>query len=148
MAVRGHGVVRKVSAHYRLQPRALFGDGAVPTTLEFLSDPLELRPHPLRRGPPHQQESPTAASSRTDVREAEEVERLRRPSEALIPSILGGEPAKLDQAGLLGVQLQGELEQALAEFYEELLLPGALVDGVTHRLADGHQRRGATTPVA
>ncbi len=29
-----------------------------------------------------------------------------------------------------------------------MLLPGTLVDGVVHRLADGHQRRGAMTPVA
>jgi len=52
------------------------------------------------------------------VREAQEVERLR-PSEATRPPIPDGMPSELDQACLLGVQLQAELREPLAQVGQE-----------------------------
>jgi hypothetical protein len=52
------------------------------------------------------------------VREAEEVERLRFP-EAPCPSILGGVPTELDQAGLIRVQFQPERREPLAKLDTE-----------------------------
>src|SRR6266542_3397330 len=50
---------------------------------------------------------------RANVREAKEVERLRLAEAARLPS-LGGEPSELDQARLLGRQLQTELRDPVA----------------------------------
>jgi hypothetical protein len=54
------------------------------------------------------------------VREAQERERLRL-AEAPLLSSLGGEPAELDQARLLGGQLQAELRKSVAKLGEEPL---------------------------
>ena len=51
---------------------------------------------------------------RTDVREPEEVERLRLPETPGRP-VRGGEAPELDQPGLVGVQLQAELRESLAK---------------------------------
>jgi len=52
------------------------------------------------------------------VREAEEVEGRRLP---VAPAVVirGGEPPELDQPGLLGVQLQAEPRESLAQLVQE-----------------------------
>ena len=55
-----------------------------------------------------------------DVREAEELERLRL-AEATRPAIAGGEPPELDQPRLLGVQFQAELREPVAQVSPEPL---------------------------
>lgn len=55
---------------------------------------------------------------RADVREAEEGERLRLAETSLLTS-LGGKPTELDQPRLLGVQLQEELREPVAQLLVE-----------------------------
>ena len=50
----------------------------------------------------------------------QEGERFRLPEPPLLP-VPGCIPAELDKAGLVGVQLQGELREPVAEVAEELL---------------------------
>ncbi|MHB1598746.1 MAG: hypothetical protein ACYCXY_07620 [Acidimicrobiales bacterium] len=57
----------------------------------------------------------------------EERERLG-PAEVVSPAVLDGEPPELDQAGLLGVQLQVELGQALHQVLVELLGVGTILE--------------------
>ena len=70
-------------------------------------------------GDPLELETP-APGLPADVREAQEVERLRLPEATRLPS-LGGEPPELDQPRLVGVQLQAELREPLAKISEEPL---------------------------
>ncbi len=52
------------------------------------------------------------------MREAKKLERLRLAETPLFP-LLGSEPPKPDQPGLLGVQLQRELRESLAKISPE-----------------------------
>ena len=54
------------------------------------------------------------------MREAQELERLRLAETPLLP-LLGGEPPELDQARLLGIQLQAELREPVAKVRPEPL---------------------------
>jgi hypothetical protein len=54
------------------------------------------------------------------VREAEEVERFGLPEATSLTSV-GGEPSELDQARLLGRQLQVELRESFAQVGKEPL---------------------------
>ena len=54
------------------------------------------------------------------MREAQVIERLGLP-EATLCSITGGEPPELDEARLVGMQLQGERREPFAKIMEELL---------------------------
>src|SRR6266542_1188348 len=128
--VARHGVVGEVSSHHTGQPGALLRDGPMPACLELVFDLLELGPHPLgdRDAP---EPEPPAPGLPADVREAQEVERLRL-SEPVRLAVRGGEPPELDQASLVGMQLQGELREPLAKVVEELL-------GVTSMLEPNHE---------
>src|SRR2546423_1926078 len=86
---------------------------------QLVLDLLQLGPHPLRDRDPLERVAP-APGLPADVREAEELERLR-PTEAPRRPVLGGEPPKLDQPRLLGLQLQPELRQSLAQLRLEPL---------------------------
>ena len=57
---------------------------------------------------------------RTDVRETQELERLRLPVAAALP-VAGGEPPELDQPRLVRMQLQAELREPVAQIGEEPL---------------------------
>src|SRR2546428_605784 len=84
---------------------------------QLVLDLCQLRPHPFRdRDTPHP-EAPVP-HLRADVREAEEVERLRFPGAPLLP-VRGGEPPELDQPRLAGMQLQPELREPLAQVVQE-----------------------------
>ena len=68
-----HGVVGHVPAHHAGQPAALHWDGLMHALPELAVDRLQLRPHPFRdRDPP-------VPGLPADVREAQEIERLRLP---------------------------------------------------------------------
>ena len=84
----------------------------MPTPRQLLLDLAQLRPHPPRVGDALERET-SAPVLRADVREAEEVERLRLAEAAHLPSF-GGEPSELDQARLLGRQLQTKLRDPVA----------------------------------
>jgi hypothetical protein len=113
------GVVGEVPSHDACQPLSLHWDGLVPTSLQFGLDLFELRRHSLRAGDAFQHE-PSALRLRTDMREAEELERLRL-AETTCCSITGGEPSELDQTCLVWVQLQIELRKPLTKVPEEPL---------------------------
>jgi hypothetical protein len=74
---------------------------------------LQLRPHPFRdRDPPDPE--PAVPGLRADVREAQEIERLRLTQAPGCP-FRGGEPPELDQPGLARVLFQPELREPLPE---------------------------------
>src|SRR6266516_6229662 len=102
----------------------------MPACLELVFDLPELGPHPLcdRDAP---QREPPAPGLPADVREAQEVKRLRL-SGSVRSAVRGGEPPELDQASLAGMQLQGELREPAAKIVEELL-------GVTLMLEPDHE---------
>ena len=113
-SVQRHAVVLDVPAHDRPQIGAQLRDGAVHAL-------PQLRLH----GPAAWPAAAVASSAaRTvncplprlpaDVREAEEVEGLRLPLAARLP-VSARKAAELDQARLLGVQLQAEPREALAQ---------------------------------
>src|SRR6266487_7043453 len=102
-----------MSSHHACQPPRLVGDGQMPAPLKLVFDLLELGLQPLRDGVTPEPETP-ASPLPADVREAQEVERLRLPQSPRRSS-LGSEPPELDQPGLVGMQLQPELRQPLAK---------------------------------
>ena len=104
-AVVGHGVVVEVSSHDAGEPASLFGDREMPRRISSVLTSLQLRPHPLLARDPLQLE-PSALGLRADVREAEELERLRL-AEATRLTVAGGEPSELDQPRLLRLSAPG-----------------------------------------
>src|SRR5919106_2165744 len=119
VAVARHRVVVAVAVHDAGEPAPLVGDREMPPSHQLGLDFAELGSHPLLAGDALEREA-SAPGLRADVREAEELERLRLPESSLLTS-LGGEPAELDQPRLLRVQLQRELREALAKVREEAL---------------------------
>jgi hypothetical protein len=89
----------------------------MPAPLQFGLHLVQLLPHPLPHGPPHNEELPRPGLP-ADMREAQEVEALRL---SLTPLLSVGRciAPKLEDAGLVGVQLQRELPQPLAELSQE-----------------------------
>src|SRR5208337_1416601 len=111
--------VGHVPAHHAGQPAALLRYGLVHAPPELVVDRFQLGPHPFRDRDPLQPEPPVPCL-RADVREAQEVERLRL---ALTPGcpVPGGLPPELDQPGLIRVQLQPELREPAAKLVPEPL---------------------------
>jgi hypothetical protein len=62
---------------------------------------VQLSPHPLPHGPPHNEKLPRPGL-RADMREAQEVEALRLPQSRFV-SIGRREASKLQDTGFLGV---------------------------------------------
>src|SRR6266852_714214 len=84
LAVAGHGVVSAVPSHHAAQPPPLLRDRLMHALPQLVLDLCQLRPHPFRdRDTPHP-EAPVP-HLRANVREAEEVERLRFPGAPLLP---------------------------------------------------------------
>src|SRR5450755_1461454 len=74
--VGGHRVIRKVPLHHLTQPRTLLRDRVVPDLMQLLLDAAQRQLHPIATGRALKRElSPPSAAA--DVREPEEVERLR-----------------------------------------------------------------------
>ncbi len=128
-AVAGHGVVGEVPSHHACQPAPLLRDGEMPASQALVFDLGQLRPHPFRDRLTRQPEPPGAGLP-ADVREAEEVERLRLAQTPTSP-VDGGEAPELDQPRLVRVQLQPELREPLAKLRQELLR--VLLDTGTRR---------------
>src|SRR5437588_5866793 len=91
----------------------------MPSSDQLGLDLAELRAHPFLVGDPLQLEAPHLGLP-ADMREAEELERLRLAETPLLP-LLGGEPPEPDQPGLLSVQLKAELREPLAKIRPEPL---------------------------
>src|SRR5690606_5092874 len=99
MAVHGHAVVTNVPTDDRLQPPALLWNGIVHASSKLGLDLAQLRLQPFADGLPQHREAPVAPLLRTDVREAEEVERLGFPLTASA-SVLSRERPELQQPRL------------------------------------------------
>src|SRR6185295_13800843 len=97
----------------------LLGDGLMPTSAELGLHLAQLPPHPPSHRPPSKQET-SGPRLRANVREAEEVERFRL-AETMPGAVRSGGAPELEQTGLVGVQLQGELCESLAKLLEEPL---------------------------
>src|SRR5712691_5995174 len=111
--IHGHPVVPQMPLHDRAQPPAHYWDRCVqaPPKLGFHRAQLRLQPPPDRL--PYHRE-PSIPLLPAEVREAEEVERLRL-SLVGAPPMFGREGPELQQPRLLGMQLQAELREALAQ---------------------------------
>src|SRR5918993_4181970 len=129
------------------QPLALFGDRQMPAALQLVVDLVKLGPHPfLDRDAPQPELSAPALPA--DVREAQEIERFGLAEPTLRP-VLAGEPPELDEACLVGVQLQGELREPLAEVPEELFGVTLMLEPdheVVRPAHDDHVTAGVTVP--
>src|ERR1035438_10168313 len=101
------------------EPASLFRDREMPAPPDLGLHRAQLCPHLLLDRDPLELEPPVPGL-RADVREPQEVERLRLPV-AAPGSILGGVPPELDQPRLLRLQLQTELREPVAEIGEEPL---------------------------
>src|SRR5881396_3672415 len=118
-AVHGHPVVTSVPTHNLTQPCAHHRDRLVQPSLQLGFHLTELRLHPLPDRLPHHRE-PSTPLLPADVREAEEVERLRLPRAGAL-SVLGREGPEFQQPRLLGVQLQAELCEPLTQVSQKPL---------------------------
>jgi hypothetical protein len=112
-AVHRHPVVPDVPSNHRAQPCPHLRDRVVQATAELGLHLAQLGLQPLPDRLPHHRESPVPLLP-ADMREAEEVERLRLPLAGALPA-LGRERSELQQPRLLGVQLQAELRKPLAQ---------------------------------
>src|SRR6266540_1977821 len=91
----------------------------MPASHQLGLDLAQLRPQPLRLGDARELKA-SVLGLPADMREAQKPERLRLAESPRLPS-LGREPAELDQARLLGGQLQAELRKPAAKLGEEPL---------------------------
>src|SRR5213080_205438 len=89
----------------------------MPTTPELVLDLGQLRPQAFLDRDALDPE-PSATGSRTDVREPEEMERLRFAQPSTF-TIGGGTPPELDQPRLVRMQFQPELRQPLDQLGQE-----------------------------
>src|SRR3989442_9645495 len=117
-AVHGHPVIPQMPRHDRAQPPAHHRDRSVQASPQLGLDLAELRLQPLPDRLPYHRE-PSVPLLPADVREAEEVERLRLPL-AGAPPVLCREWPEFQQARLLRVQLQAELRESFTQFGLEL----------------------------
>src|SRR3970040_861680 len=118
-AVHGHPVIPGVPTDNLTQPCPHLRDRVVQPPPQLGFPLLQLRLPPLPDRLPHHRE-PSVPLLPADVREAEEVERLRLPL-AGPPPTLGRIRAELQQSCLLGVQLQAKLREPLAQLSQEPL---------------------------
>src|SRR3990172_7833156 len=98
----------------------------MPASRQFGLHRPEFRPHPCAHRLPHEQEAPLLGFP-ADMREAQEVERLRL-SEPTLPSVRGREAAEFEESRLLGVQFQAESRKALAKVLPEPLRLQAMLE--------------------
>jgi hypothetical protein len=118
-AVHGHPVIADVPTNDQTQPPAHLRDRVVQAPPEFGFHLAQLRLHPLPARLPNHREPPIPLLP-ADVREAEEIERLRLPLPDAPPA-LGRVRTELQQPRLLGVQRQTKPRKPLAQLGQEPL---------------------------
>jgi hypothetical protein len=102
LAVQGHGMVVKPALNHLFEPAALLGDRSVHLCGQLRFDIAKLGPQAFAYTATDHHETPIPCFT-TTMRKTEEVERFWF-SPATLASILVGEPAEFEQAGLLGVK--------------------------------------------
>ncbi len=136
-----------MTSHHARQPAPLLGDEEVPASPKLGFHLLELDPQPLLDGDAPEPEAPVLRLP-ADVREAQEIERLRFRMTTLF-SVRRREAAELDEAGLVRVQLQVELREPLAKIMEELLCVTEMLEPaheVVGEARDDHVATGVPAP--
>src|SRR5690606_34259231 len=124
--VPGHRMVAVVAREYRAEPPADVDDAVVDASSQLDANRLQLCALAFRHRLPAHRE-PSASRFPAVVREAEEVEGLWLPFAPPLPSFRR-EAAKLDETGLLGVELQGVLPQLCCESHPESLCVGSMLE--------------------
>ena len=112
-AVHGHPVIAEVSQQDRAQVRSLFPNGRVQASPQFLLQGPQLGLPPLAHRLSQYREMPLPSLAAA-MRKTQEVERLRFAG-ATFSSIVFRIAAKLDDSRLVGMQLQPEPRQSLAQ---------------------------------
>src|SRR6266849_4889920 len=116
-AVHRHPVVLQMPVDDRAQPSAHLRDGSMQTSPQLGFHLAQLRLQPLPDRLPHHRE-PSVPLLPADVREAEDVERLRLPLAGASP-VFGRIGPEFQQSRLLGVQLQPELCEPFTQLSQE-----------------------------
>jgi len=114
-----HTVISDVSTHHRLQPLAYCGDGFMHASLKFGFHLVQLRLQLFANRLPQHREPSIAPLLHTDVRKAQEVERLRFPFSTPLP-LVDRKRTELQKSRLLGMQFQVELLHSFRKFRPEL----------------------------
>ncbi len=117
-AVHGHSVIADVSTHHRAQPLACLRNGSVHAPLQFGFHLAQLRLQPFTNRLPQHRVVTVAPLLPADMREAQEVERLRLSLSALLP-VLDRIRPELQKARLLRMQFEAELSHSFAQFCPE-----------------------------
>jgi len=117
--IHRHPIVAEVTQQDRAQGCSLFPNGRVLASLQFFfqSSQFGLPPLPHRLS---QHREVTLLGFPATMREAQKVERLRF-AVAAVSSVPLRIAAKLDDSRLVGMQLQSELREALAQFRQKPL---------------------------
>jgi hypothetical protein len=144
--VPGHVVITDMSTHHRLQPLALFGDGFVHTSLKLGFHLVQLRLQPLAYRLPQHRIPPIAPLLHTDVRKAEEVERLRFPFSTPLP-LVDRIRTELQKSRLLGMQFQVELPHSFGKFRPKLIGIRFVVKSNHDVLREAHHDHIAVCPL-
>src|SRR5215469_12533033 len=118
--VHRHPVITDVSTHHRLQPLALFGDGFMHAPPKLGLHLVQLRLQSLAYRLPQHRKHSVAPLPHANMREAQEVERLRLPLSTSLP-VLDRQRTEFQKPRLLGMQLQVELLHSFLEFRPELV---------------------------
>src|SRR5262250_3068103 len=117
IGIAGHGVIGHVPAQDTSQPAPLYRDGIAPTAFELHVERFQLRPLALGDGDTSDPDPP-GPGPRADMREPQEIERLR-PAQTPPRPIPSGVPPELDQPRLVRMQAQPELRQPPAKLDQE-----------------------------
>jgi hypothetical protein len=131
-----HGVVGAVAYDHRTEPCPGLRDGPMASLSQLGLERRELGSHPLLDRVAVDLEAPLQ-SRPTDVGEPQKGEGLRLPLASPF-SVLAREASKLDQASLVGVKLEAEACQSLAQLPQTslrlcpMLEPNDEVIGIAH----------------
>src|SRR6266545_5550794 len=117
----------------------------MPASHQLGLDLAQLRPQPLRLGDARELKA-SVLGLPADMREAQKPERLRLAESPRLPS-LGREPAELDQARLLGRQLQVELRKPAAKLGEEPLGVITVLEADNVVVGEAHDDHGPYSPL-
>jgi hypothetical protein len=120
VAIVGNTVVTVVPFNNGPQPFALLSYGKMHALSRLDSYVEKLGSHSLGNRSPSDRVHFVLPLLRTNMREAEEVKRIRFTSFALIP-VVDGPGAKLQNSRLLGMKFKTELEHALFQIGQRLL---------------------------
>ena len=134
-------------SHHACQPAPLVGDRQVPASHQLGLDRAQLGLQPLLVRDALELETPVPCFAQMCVKPRNR-KRLGSPLAARCP-VSGGEPPELDQARLLGGQLQVEPREPFAKITEEPLSVATMLKAhheVVSEIAPGAQTITSTPP--